>query len=85
MTSKYSDDDPIPVLEVNEVGDELPGSLVPISRPDPNLSPEECAHPDCKKTPIVGVNKRFICADHIKWVLNPIREIVRLVWNSARG
>lgn len=47
--------------------------------------PEECAHPECAKTPIVGVNKRFVCEDHLKWVLKPIREIVRLVADNTRG
>lgn len=41
--------------------------------------PDECAHPECTKTPIVGVNKRFVCADHTDWVLKPIGEVVRLV------
>jgi len=41
--------------------------------------PDVCAHPECEKTPIVGVNKRFVCEDHMKWVLKPIRDIVRLV------
>ncbi len=54
-----------------EVGDELSGSLMPF--------PEECAHPECLKKPIVGVSKRFVCEDHLKWVLKPIRDIVRLV------
>ncbi len=44
-----------------------------------NPFPDECAHPECKKTPIVGVNKRFVCEDHTDWVLKPIGEIVRLV------
>ncbi len=66
-----TDEDLIPALEVNECGDELPGCVRPF--------PQICAHPDCEKIPIVGVNKRFVCEDHLKWVLKPIREIVRLV------
>ena len=41
--------------------------------------PDVCAHPECEKTPIVGVNKRFVCEDHMKWVLKLIRDIVKLV------
>lgn len=41
--------------------------------------PDVCAHPECEKMPIVGVNKRFVCEDHLKWVLKPIREVIRLV------
>lgn len=74
MTPKHPDDKLIPALEVNEVGDELPGGL-PFAG--------ECAHPHCKKTPIVGVSKRFVCEDHLKWVLDPIREIVKLVQNNT--
>ena len=66
-----TDEDLIPALEVNECGDELPGCVRPF--------PQICAHPDCEKIPIVGVNKRLVCEDHLKWVLKPIREIVRLV------
>lgn len=66
-----TDEDLIPALEVNECGDELPGCVLPF--------PQLCAHPDCEKTPIVGVNKRFVCEDHLKWVLKPMRDIVRLV------
>ena len=66
-----TDEDLIPALEVNECGDELPGCVRPF--------PQICAHHDCEKIPIVGVNKRFVCEDHLKWVLKPIREIVRLV------
>lgn len=47
--------------------------------------PDVCAHPECDKTPIVGVNKRFVCADHTDWVLKPIGEIVRLVRDNFRG
>jgi hypothetical protein len=77
MSSQYSDDDPVPALEVNEVGDELPGCIVPF--------PEECAHPECEKKPIVGVQKRFVCEDHLKWVLKPIRDFVRLVVDNTDG
>ncbi len=66
-----TDEDLIPALEVNECGDELPGCILPF--------PQLCAHPDCEKIPIVGVNKRFVCEDHLKWVLKPMRDIVRLV------
>ena len=66
-----TDEDLIPALEVNECGDELPGCVLPF--------PQLCAHPDCEKIPIVGVNKRFVCEDHLKWVLKPMRDIVRLV------
>lgn len=41
--------------------------------------PDVCAHPECEKTPIVGVNKRFVCEDHMKWVLKPIRDVIKLV------
>lgn len=61
----------VPALEVNECGDELPGCVLPF--------PQVCAYPDCEKIPIVGVNKRFVCEDHMKWVLKPMRDIVRLV------
>lgn len=47
--------------------------------------PDECAHPDCKKTPIVGVNKRFVCPDHTDWVLQPIGEIVKLIHETFDG
>lgn len=47
--------------------------------------PGECAHPECTKTPIVGVNKRFVCEDHTDWVLKPIGEIVRLVRDNFNG
>ena len=66
-----TDEDLIPALEVNECGDELPGCVLPF--------PQVCAYHDCEKTPIVGVNKRFVCEDHLKWVLKPMRDIVRLV------
>ena len=66
-----TDEDLTPALEVNECGDELPGCVLPF--------PQLCAHPDCEKVPIVGVNKRFVCEDHLKWVLKPMRDIVRLV------
>jgi hypothetical protein len=66
-----TDEDLIPALEVNECGDELPGCVLPF--------PQLCAYPDCEKIPIVGVNKRFVCEDHMKWVLKPMRDIVRLV------
>jgi len=61
----------VPAFEVNGCGDELPGCIKPF--------PDKCAYPECEKTPIVGVNKRFVCEDHLKWVLRPMREIVRLV------
>lgn len=95
----HSDDDLIPALEMNEVGDMLPGRLdksFPNEEveelglmivPDPDGEkpfPQECAHPDCAKTPIVGVNKRFVCEDHLKWVLKPIREIIRLASDNTR-
>jgi len=76
MAPQDSDEDLIPAFEVNEAGDELPGCVLPF--------PQLCAHPDCEKIPIVGVNKRFVCEDHLKWVLKPIREIVRLVEDSLR-
>lgn len=65
------DELPPPALEMNEVGDMLPGCVMPF--------PQLCAYPDCEKIPIVGVNKRFVCEDHLKWVLKPMRDIVRLV------
>lgn len=65
----------VPALEMNETGEMLPGSLLPF--------PDRCAHPECTKTPIVGVNKRFVCEDHLKWVLKPIREIVKLVRDNT--
>ncbi len=68
---KDSEELPPPALEMNEVGDMLPGCILPF--------PQLCAHPDCEKIPIVGVNKRFVCEDHLKWVLKPMRDIVRLV------
>jgi len=77
MAPKHSDEDSIPALEVNEVGDELPGCVLPF--------PQLCAHPDCEKIPIVGVDKRFVCEDHLKWVLKPIREIVKLVADNTCG
>ena len=46
--------------------------------------PTECAHPRCKKTPIVGVNKRFVCEDHVKWVLEPIRDVIKLAVDNTR-
>lgn len=46
--------------------------------------PEVCAHPECPKIPIVGVNKRFVCEDHLKWVLEPIRQVVRLAVDNTR-
>ena len=76
MAPEDSDEDPIPAFEVNEAGDELPGCVLPF--------PQLCAHPDCEKIPIVGVNKRFVCEDHLKWVLKPIREIIRLVSDNTR-
>jgi len=76
MASKDSDEDLIPAFEVNEAGDELPGCVLPF--------PQLCAHPDCEKIPIVGVNKRFVCEDHLQWVLKPMRDIVRLVEDTFR-
>lgn len=70
MTTPDPDAD-LPALEMNEAGDMLPGCIKPF--------PDECAHPECEKTPIVGVNKRFVCEDHLKWVLKPMREVIRLV------
>lgn len=46
--------------------------------------PDVCAHPECEKTPIVGVNKRFVCEDHVDWVMKPIGEVVRLVRDTFR-
>lgn len=71
MPPEHPDSDFINALEVNDCGDELPGRILPF--------PQICAHPDCEKTPIVGVNKRFVCEDHLKWVMRPIRDFVRLV------
>ena len=76
MAPEDSDEDLIPAFEVNEAGDELPGCVLPF--------PQLCAHPDCEKIPIVGVNKRFVCEDHLKWVLKPIREIIKLVSDNTR-
>ncbi len=70
--SRTSDD---PFLEMNEAGEMLPGSLTPF--------PDECAHPECEKMPIVGVNKRFVCEDHLKWVLQPIRDVVKLAVDNT--
>lgn len=47
--------------------------------------PDECAHPECKKTPIVGVSKRFVCEDHLKWVLEPVHRVIRLAVDNTRG
>ncbi len=41
--------------------------------------PDVCAHPECEQRPIVGVNKRFVCQDHMKWVLVPIRDLLSIV------
>ena len=41
--------------------------------------PDICAHPECEKTPIVGVNKRFVCEDHMDWVLTPVRDLLQIV------
>ena len=41
--------------------------------------PDVCAHPDCDQTPIVGINKRFVCPDHMKWVLKPVRDALSVV------
>ena len=43
------------------------------------LFPDVCAHPDCEKTPIVGVKKRFVCEDHVEWVMLPMRDLIKLV------
>lgn len=47
--------------------------------------PDICAYPECEKTPIVGVNKRFVCEDHIKWVLKPMHEVIKLVKDTFSG
>jgi len=41
--------------------------------------PDICAHPECEKTPIVGVNQRFVCEDHMDWVLTPVRDLLQVV------
>lgn len=41
--------------------------------------PDICAHPECEKTPIVGVDKRFVCEDHMDWVLTPVRDLLKIV------
>lgn len=41
--------------------------------------PDVCAYPECEATPIVGVNRRFVCQDHLEWVLIPIRDLLRIV------
>ena len=51
---------------------------------DPQLGaqkpfPDICAHPECEKTPIVGVNKRFVCEDHMDWVMTPVRDLLQVV------
>lgn len=46
--------------------------------------PEECEHPRCKKQPIVGFKKRYVCEDHVKWVQEPIRDVVRLAVDNSR-
>ena len=76
MPPEHFDGDFINALEVNDCGDELPGRILPF--------PQICAHPDCEKTPIVGVNKRFVCEDHLKWVMKPIRDIVKLVRDNTQ-
>lgn len=47
--------------------------------------PDVCAHPDCDQTPIVGVNKRFVCPDHMKWVLKPVRDALSVVRSIFSG
>jgi len=44
-----------------------------------HLFPDICAHPECDKTPIVGVNQRFVCEDHLKWVMIPVRDLFQIV------
>ncbi len=41
--------------------------------------PDVCAHPECDERPIVGINKRFVCPDHLKWVLKPVRDALSVV------
>jgi len=70
-----------PNEDIDEIGqsDQLSKGVVQIPFPD------VCAHYACEKTPIVGVNKRFVCEDHIKWVLKPLREVIKLVEDNFRG
>ena len=44
-----------------------------------HLFPDICAHPECEKTPIVGINQRFVCEDHLKWVMTPVRDLLQIV------
>lgn len=46
-----------------------------------NPFPDVCAHPECEKTPILGVNRRFVCEDpyHVKWVYKPVRDLLSVV------
>jgi len=46
--------------------------------------PDVCAHPDCEKTPIVGVDRRFVCEDHAEWVKIPVRDLMRLVRDTFK-
>ena len=64
-----------PNEDVNEIG--LSDAIARFGTQIP--FPDVCAHPECESRPIVGINKRFVCPDHMKWVLKPVRDALSVV------
>lgn len=46
--------------------------------------PDECVHPDCENKPVVAVDRKFVCNEHLPWALKPTREILTLAWGKER-